>query len=114
MAVSAATGLLGQLGCVGITPRAGATEKQITGELFSENYRFSLLTRITLKDREDIHDGQDTKVPSMGRMQKHKTNLLQIIIFRLQRAAGPYRWVTGVVLSVNLTCLLLLRWQPRR
>ena len=29
--------------------------------------------------------------PSIGRIQKRKTNLLQIIIFGLQRAAGPYR-----------------------
>ena len=32
------------------------------------------------------------KAPSIGRIQKRKTNLLQIIIFGLQRAAGPYRW----------------------
>jgi hypothetical protein len=31
------------------------------------------------------------KAPSIGRIQKRKTNLLQIIIFGLQRAAGPYR-----------------------
>ena len=31
--------------------------------------------------------------PSTGRIQKRKTNVLQIIIFGLQRAAGPYRWV---------------------
>src|ERR1700688_1853611 len=31
--------------------------------------------------------------PSKGRIQKRKTNVLQIIIFGLQRAAGPYRWV---------------------
>ena len=31
--------------------------------------------------------------PSIGRIQKRKTNVLQIIIFGLQRAAGPYRWV---------------------
>ena len=36
------------------------------------------------------------KAPSIGRIQKRKTNLLQIIIFGLQRAAGPYRWaMTG-------------------
>jgi hypothetical protein len=28
----------------------------------------------------------------MGRIQKRKTNFLQIVIFALQRAAGPYRW----------------------
>ena len=31
------------------------------------------------------------RAPSIGRIQKRKTNLLQIIIFGLQRAAGPYR-----------------------
>jgi hypothetical protein len=30
---------------------------------------------------------------STGRIQKRKTNLPQITIFGLQRAAGPYRWV---------------------
>jgi hypothetical protein len=30
----------------------------------------------------------------MGRIQKRKTNFLQIIIFALQRAAGPYIWAT--------------------
>ena len=28
----------------------------------------------------------------LGRIQKRKTKLLQIIILGLQRAAGPYRW----------------------
>jgi hypothetical protein len=33
---------------------------------------------------------------STGRIQKRKTNLPQITIFGLQRAAGPYRWaITG-------------------
>ena len=32
------------------------------------------------------------KAPSIGRIQKRKTNLLQIIIFGLQRVAGPYKW----------------------
>ena len=27
-----------------------------------------------------------------GRIQKRKTNFSEIIIFGLQRAAGPYRW----------------------
>ena len=30
--------------------------------------------------------------PAIGRIQKRKTNFPQIIIFGLQRAAGPYRW----------------------
>jgi hypothetical protein len=32
---------------------------------------------------------RSSKAPSIGRIQKRKTNLLQIIIFGLQRAAGP-------------------------
>jgi hypothetical protein len=34
---------------------------------------------------------RNTKVPFKGRIQKRKTYHLQIITFRLQRAAGPYR-----------------------
>ena len=33
-----------------------------------------------------------SKAPSIGRIQMRKTNLLQTLIFGLQRAAGPYRW----------------------
>ena len=35
---------------------------------------------------------RSSKAPSIGRIQMRKTNLLQIMIFDLQRAAGPYRW----------------------
>jgi hypothetical protein len=35
---------------------------------------------------------RNTNVPFKGRIQKLKTHDLQIIIFGLQRAAGPYRW----------------------
>jgi hypothetical protein len=35
---------------------------------------------------------RSSRAPSIGRIQKRKTNFLQIIIFGLQRAAGPYRW----------------------
>ena len=35
---------------------------------------------------------RSSNAPSIGRIQKRKTKLLQIIIFGLQRAAGPYRW----------------------
>ena len=35
---------------------------------------------------------RSSKAPSIGRIQMRKTNLPQIIIFGLQRAAGPYRW----------------------
>ena len=34
---------------------------------------------------------RSSNAPSMGRIQKRKTNILQIIIFGLQRAAGPYK-----------------------
>ncbi len=53
MAVSAATEVFGQRRRVGIPPRVGATEGANQGRAFSANYRFSLLTRITLKDGED-------------------------------------------------------------
>jgi hypothetical protein len=33
---------------------------------------------------------RNTNVPFKGRIQKRKTNFLQIITFSLQRAAGPY------------------------
>ena len=35
---------------------------------------------------------RNTIVPFKGRIQKRKTNHLHIVIFGLQRAAGPYRW----------------------
>jgi hypothetical protein len=35
---------------------------------------------------------RNTDVPFKGRILKRKTHDLQIIIFGLQRAAGPYRW----------------------
>ena len=37
---------------------------------------------------------RNANVPFKGRIQKRKTYHLQIITFGLQRAAGPYRWVT--------------------
>ena len=43
---------------------------------------------------------RSSKAPSMGRIQKRKTNFLQIIIFALQRAAGPYRW------AIRYRCIL--------
>ena len=36
---------------------------------------------------------RSTNAPFKGRIQKRKTNHLQIITFGLQRTAGPYRWV---------------------
>jgi hypothetical protein len=45
---------------------------------------------------------RSSKAPSIGRIQKRKTNLLQIIIFGLQRAAGPYRWAnTGRLVATS-------------
>ena len=41
---------------------------------------------------------RNTNVPFKGRIQKRKTYHLQIITFRLQRAAGPYsRAISGAV-----------------
>jgi regulation of enolase protein 1 (concanavalin A-like superfamily) len=34
---------------------------------------------------------RSSKAPSIGRIQKRKTNFFKSIIFGLQRAAGPYR-----------------------
>ena len=38
---------------------------------------------------------RSSTAPAIGRIQKRKTNFPQIIIFGLQRAAGPYRWAKG-------------------
>ncbi len=46
----------------------------------------------------DIHDGQEHKRSVEGRIQKRKTNHLQIITFGLQRTAGPYKGAS-VILS---------------
>jgi len=43
----------------------------------------------------DIHDGQEHKRSVEGRIQKRKTNHLQIITFGLQRTAGPYKGATS-------------------
>ncbi len=50
---------------------------------------------------------RSSKAPSIGRIQKRKTNLLQIIIFDLQRAAGPYRWakLRHMQCSKSTSCL---------
>jgi hypothetical protein len=44
---------------------------------------------------------RSTNAPFKGRIQKRKTNHLQIITFGLQRTAGPYRWVNGVISIVG-------------
>ena len=38
---------------------------------------------------------RNATVPLTGRIQKRKTNHLRIVIFGLQRAAGPYRWANS-------------------
>jgi hypothetical protein len=38
---------------------------------------------------------RSTKAPFKGRIQKRKTNHLQIITFGLQRTAGPYKRATN-------------------
>ena len=38
---------------------------------------------------------RNSNVPFKGRIQMRKTNHLQIVIFGLQRAAGPYRWANS-------------------
>src|SRR5882762_6289071 len=56
----------------------------------------------------DIHDGQEHKRSVEGRIQKRKTNHLQIITFGLQRTAGPYkRATTGLVGSYSIILALL-------
>ena len=42
--------------------------------------------------RADIHDGQELKRSINRPDTEAQDQLLQIIIFGLQRAAGPYRW----------------------
>jgi hypothetical protein len=37
---------------------------------------------------------RNATVPLTGRIQKRKTDHLRIVIFGLQRAAGPYKWAT--------------------
>src|ERR1700755_137884 len=46
---------------------------------------------------------RNTNVPFKGRIQKRKTYHLQIITFRLQRAAGPYRSANSVIDAVQQT-----------
>jgi hypothetical protein len=49
---------------------------------------------------------RNTNVPFKGRIQKRKTNHLQIITFSLQRAAGPYsRAITGREQVQQRACL---------
>ena len=38
---------------------------------------------------------RSSKAPSIGRIQKRKTNFSKSSLFGLQRATGPYRWATS-------------------
>ena len=58
---------------------------------------FGAETRMRSSARGLSMMARNTNVPS-GRIQKRKTNHLQIVIFGLQRAAGPYRWaISGLM-----------------
>jgi hypothetical protein len=46
---------------------------------------------IEARARTDVGCEQLMTVPGIGRIQKRKTNHLQIITFGLQRTAGPYK-----------------------
>jgi len=53
----------------------------------------------------DIHDGREHKRSFKGRIQKRKTNHLQIIKSSLQRTAGPYKGATtGLMHRSKLEC----------
>jgi len=47
---------------------------------------------------------RNTNVPFKGRIQKRKTYHLQIITFRLQRAAGPYSRATSGLMRCSKQC----------
>ncbi|MGO9682625.1 MAG: hypothetical protein ACLPTZ_08565 [Beijerinckiaceae bacterium] len=51
--MSAAAGLFGQLRRMGVPPLRPGEKEKIKRELLSGDYRFSLLSRITLQDGED-------------------------------------------------------------
>src|SRR5262245_63499266 len=53
---------------------------------------------------------RNTNVPFKGRIQKRKTYHLQIITFRLQRAAGPYR--SCHVKAQGRTAMARKRYKP--
>ena len=44
---------------------------------------------------------RSTNAPLKGRIQKRKTNYLQILRSHLQHTAGPYRWVRNVILATT-------------
>jgi hypothetical protein len=50
---------------------------------------------------------RSSKAPSIGRIQKRKTNFSKSSLFGLQRAAGPYRWANSVDagrITMTMTC----------
>jgi hypothetical protein len=51
----------------------------------------------------DIHDGREHKRSFKGRIQKRKTNHLQIIKSSLQRTAGPYKRAMNGLMQRNKT-----------
>ena len=55
---------------------------------------------------------RSTNAPLKGRIQKRKTNYLQIIRSRLQHTAGPYRWVIFDIYAMSAAGPLLLRSLP--
>jgi hypothetical protein len=54
---------------------------------------------------------RNTIVPFKGRIQKRKTKHLHIVIFGLQRAAGPYRRATTGLSSAS-TLIALRQSRP--
>src|SRR5262250_1272584 len=57
---------------------------------------------------------RNTNVPFKGRIQKRKTYHLQIITFRLQRAAGPYRSASSRHSALYLTTSLAHASTPEK
>jgi hypothetical protein len=53
--------------------------------------------RISMMARSDA-------APFKGRIQKRKTNHLQIITFGLQRTAGPYKSAISELMERNMIC----------
>jgi hypothetical protein len=49
--------------------------------------------------------------PLKGRIQKRKTNYLQIIRSRLQRTAGPYNWVIRYRIAMSALRPFIPRFQ---
>jgi hypothetical protein len=50
---------------------------------------------------------RSTNAPFKGRIQKRKTNHLQIITFGLQRTAGPYKRAISGLMRRSNSCFLI-------